>query len=88
MLKQYQQAVDQYSWYAIAIVATCWLALVVVPAFQPIGVYSLLHIFPYIGVGFLIIGILFRKLNLCLFGLLTSGAFYITLFLGYLLLGK
>lgn len=88
MLKQYQQAVDRYSWYAIAIVTIGWLALVIIPAFQPIGVYSLLHIFPYIGVGFLIIGILFRKLNLCLFGLLTSGAFYITLFLGYLLLGK
>ncbi|MGT2728641.1 hypothetical protein ACVRWQ_01665 [Streptococcus phocae subsp. salmonis] len=92
MLKNIQQFEKKYSNHIIAITLIIWIILIVTPArYLGENYYIrnkiLLEIFPIIGIIITSLSILGKNLKLLLLGISLIFSFYITMLIGYMIIG-
>lgn len=93
MLKKLQQLEHQYSNHIIATILIVWIVLILTPS-QYLGENYyirnkfLLEVFPILGFILTILSILGKNLKLFFLGISLIFAFYITMILGYIIIGN
>ena len=92
MLRFIKTMAVKHSLYMIGIPSLLWLAIFVVPNHwlgkdYTISNFLLFYLFPIIGGGYLFLFAVSQKIRYLIFGLIFIFSFFITMFIGYLLLG-